>query len=103
ILFFFFSSRRRHTIFSRDWSSDVCSSDLAGMGPGPDPGVDLGPRAAGPDVGREPRRGPDRLRRRTRRTNPGGGTDMGLITPTELIPVEQLPPAHFIEIGRAQV
>src|SRR5690606_41146265 len=24
---FFFSSRRRHTIFSRDWSSDVCSSD----------------------------------------------------------------------------
>src|SRR6266511_6138416 len=25
---FFFSSRRRHTIFSRDWSSDVCSSDL---------------------------------------------------------------------------
>src|SRR5690606_4145793 len=27
--FFFFSSRRRHTRFSRDWSSDVCSSDLA--------------------------------------------------------------------------
>src|SRR5690606_41310814 len=26
---FFFSSRRRHTTFSRDWSSDVCSSDLA--------------------------------------------------------------------------
>src|SRR5690606_40316559 len=25
---FFFSSRRRHTSFSRDWSSDVCSSDL---------------------------------------------------------------------------
>src|SRR5690606_39549094 len=24
---FFFSSRRRHTRFSRDWSSDVCSSD----------------------------------------------------------------------------
>src|SRR5690606_40067907 len=24
----FFSSRRRHTTFSRDWSSDVCSSDL---------------------------------------------------------------------------
>src|SRR5690606_40420894 len=23
-----FSSRRRHTVFSRDWSSDVCSSDL---------------------------------------------------------------------------
>src|SRR5438270_13942837 len=28
-LFFFFSSRRRHTIFDCDWSSDVCSSDLA--------------------------------------------------------------------------
>src|SRR5690606_41174450 len=27
-----FSSRRRHTRFSRDWSSDVCSSDL-GFGP----------------------------------------------------------------------
>src|SRR5690606_40369328 len=26
---FFFSSRSRHTRFSRDWSSDVCSSDLA--------------------------------------------------------------------------
>src|SRR5690606_40357846 len=25
---FFFSRRRRHTIFSRDWSSDVCSSVL---------------------------------------------------------------------------
>src|SRR5690606_8978835 len=28
IMLFFFSSRRRHTRFSRDWSSDVCSSDL---------------------------------------------------------------------------
>src|SRR5690606_39560684 len=27
-----FSSRRRHTIFSRDWSSDVCSSDLSFLG-----------------------------------------------------------------------
>src|SRR5256886_7599255 len=26
--FFFFSSRRRHTRFACDWSSDVCSSDL---------------------------------------------------------------------------
>src|SRR5690606_40394737 len=29
---FFFSSRRRHTRFSRDWSSDVCSSDLGFAG-----------------------------------------------------------------------
>src|SRR2546429_4447002 len=28
IYIFFFSSRRRHTRCSRDWSSDVCSSDL---------------------------------------------------------------------------
>src|SRR6478672_7295951 len=28
--FFFFSSRRRHTRSDRDWSSDVCSSDLQG-------------------------------------------------------------------------
>src|SRR5206468_3324491 len=28
IFFFFFSSRRRHTRSDRDWSSDVCSSDL---------------------------------------------------------------------------
>src|SRR5260370_10407175 len=27
-IFFFFSSRRRHTRFKCDWSSDVCSSDL---------------------------------------------------------------------------
>src|SRR5574337_516536 len=27
-IFFFFSSRRRHTRLSGDWSSDVCSSDL---------------------------------------------------------------------------
>src|SRR2546422_5291378 len=29
LLVFFFSSRRRHTRCSRDWSSDVCSSDLS--------------------------------------------------------------------------
>src|SRR6266478_2352485 len=29
--FFFFSSRRRHTRFDCDWSSDVCSSDLRGL------------------------------------------------------------------------
>src|SRR5690625_7409361 len=28
IFIFFFSSRRRHTRWPRDWSSDVCSSDL---------------------------------------------------------------------------
>src|SRR6266480_7120169 len=31
-MFFFFSSRRRHTRLTCDWSSDVCSSDLNGDG-----------------------------------------------------------------------
>src|SRR3712207_6882340 len=31
IVLFFFSSRRRHTRYWRDWSSDVCSSDLPGI------------------------------------------------------------------------
>src|SRR5438270_11403848 len=33
LFFFFFSSRRRHTRFDCDWSSDVCSSDLEGRNP----------------------------------------------------------------------
>src|SRR5688572_31408800 len=33
--FFFFSSRRRHTRFDCDWSSDVCSSDLAARASAP--------------------------------------------------------------------
>src|SRR5688572_26847281 len=32
MVFFFFSSRRRHTRFDCDWSSDVCSSDLFAVG-----------------------------------------------------------------------
>src|SRR3989442_11712943 len=36
---FFFSSRRRHTICGRDWSSDVCSSDLDRGGGGAGGGV----------------------------------------------------------------
>src|SRR5688572_31062142 len=34
LCFFFFSSRRRHTRFDCDWSSDVCSSDLGSGGGG---------------------------------------------------------------------
>src|SRR5437660_2569425 len=37
-IYFFFSSRRRHTRWPRDWSSDVCSSDL---GDDPDHGSQL--------------------------------------------------------------
>src|SRR5260221_8105978 len=49
--FFFFSSRRRHTISLCDWSSDVCSSDLFALG------NFLGPLLLGPlfdTVGRKP-------------------------------------------------
>src|SRR5690625_6909813 len=41
ILSFFFSSRRRHTRWPRDWSSDVCSSDLF-------PANDCAPHPVGP-------------------------------------------------------
>src|SRR5256885_10027023 len=34
LVFFFFSSRRRHTRLQGDWSSDVCSSDLLNFGLG---------------------------------------------------------------------
>src|SRR5215203_6776484 len=51
--FFFFSSRRRHTRYWRDWSSDVCSSDLVGdlglvasFGEGFEAGLDQGAHPA---------------------------------------------------------
>src|SRR2546430_17718733 len=54
--FFFFSSRRRHTRFDCDWSSDVCSSDLAGAAPPGTPSIYTGvgvpqPPGPQPDVG----------------------------------------------------
>src|SRR2546430_3608605 len=39
--FFFFSSRRRHTRFDCDWSSDVCSSDLLPVGVEDEPALAL--------------------------------------------------------------
>src|SRR5207253_8607948 len=51
--FFFFSSRRRHTRWPRDWSSDVCSSDLA-------PSRLLGPAGSAQAL---PRRGRAGIRR----------------------------------------
>src|SRR2546422_6706422 len=44
VIVFFFSSRRRHTRCSRDWSSDVCSSDLVLQA------LDDGMRADAPEV-----------------------------------------------------
>src|SRR3712207_6608957 len=40
--FFFFSSRRRHTRYWRDWSSDVCSSDLWARSPSISAGATMG-------------------------------------------------------------
>ena len=57
--FFFFTSRRRHTRSDRDWSSDVCSSDLLpqGLDKGPvDPLRDPVVADNGVDDGAEPRR-----------------------------------------------
>src|SRR5690625_8023614 len=48
---FFFSSRRRHTRWPRDWSSDVCSSDLVsptGRGPGVTTGASTRPVGSWP-------------------------------------------------------
>src|SRR5207302_2337970 len=50
---FFFSSRRRHTRFSRDWSSDVCSSDLFMARPGERNGQTVGKQAVGIRVVRD--------------------------------------------------
>src|SRR6266508_5749469 len=46
---FFFSSRRRHTRWPRDWSSDVCSSDLL-AGQGLEPNSERQINLVGPDV-----------------------------------------------------
>src|SRR5690625_7939597 len=43
---FFFSSRRRHTRWPRDWSSDVCSSDLAGAAGQAERDIQLGEEVA---------------------------------------------------------
>src|SRR5215467_7661697 len=56
MFFFFFSSRRRHTRLQGDWSSDVCSSDLAAPVPGVGPGGRRAPRLRGPVRGHRPRR-----------------------------------------------
>src|SRR5579864_3753406 len=50
MFFFFFSSRRRHTRLTCDWSSDVCSSDLAGSGDGSVRLWSLGGQSAEPIV-----------------------------------------------------
>src|SRR5438105_11666791 len=83
--YFFFSSRRRHTMSTRDWSSDVCSSDLAPLGgrvrrgpegrrrprsPAAVPASGVGP-ASGPALEDDQRPRRRRTARRTARCGPG--------------------------------
>src|SRR2546429_6716133 len=63
---FFFSSRRRHTRCSRDWSSDVCSSDLEAAEPGSGAGADRGHGKGFCGPRREPWRANYRDRKSTR-------------------------------------
>src|SRR5439155_11918496 len=66
IILCFFSSRRRHTIWPRDWSSDVCSSDLP---VGEQPDRPWGRALRGGPAVRRPGRGLQaRLRRRAGRS-----------------------------------
>src|SRR3989449_7810474 len=76
--FFFFSSRRRHTRCSRDWSSDVCSSDL--------------PHAVGVLVGGAP--APRRDHQSRERSCPAGagGRRVGLSVPGEGQSTSAAPP-----------
>src|SRR5437763_14141441 len=85
--FFFFSSRRRHTRYIGDWSSDVCSSDLARPGAR---GPARTPRRSGAvhhwpwlEDGRggapsAPRGPGDRAAAAGRNDSRGGGTDMAI-------------------------
>ena len=64
---FFFSSRRRHTRYTSDWSSDVCSSDLCisnGFAQAPSPPTEAGDRihGAAKPVDPRPAASPDLLR-----------------------------------------
>src|SRR5207253_8975628 len=81
-LLFFFSSRRRHTRWPRDWSSDVCSSDLRETDR-PSGGRQPGAPAAAPTCAAVLRE--QHLARRDRRIGPreedrvgGGGRPDGL-------------------------
>src|SRR5438105_10104951 len=102
-LFFFFSSRRRHTRSTRDWSSDVCSSDLGELdhlhqaflarrtpgggdraprapvlrGLAVSPGVQVAPRAPRAAVPRLHRRRARASRRACARDAGGAGSESG--------------------------
>src|SRR6267154_3951742 len=66
LFFFFFSSRRRHTRWTGDWSSDVCSSDLLRVGGRDEQRHYLGARFEDCPLGEQRGRGGARKRQRGR-------------------------------------
>src|SRR5437016_13801245 len=70
MLFFFFSSRRRHTRLVSDWSSDVCSSDLENPSP-------VSPRSPTVTVTELPRQTRPSAPRRSEERRVGKGVDLG--------------------------
>src|SRR2546430_13374798 len=75
-LFFFFSSRRRHTRFDCDWSSDVCSSDLPRATAWPFSSISStgSPAVKSPSTRRTPAGNSDVRRSTTARTAPSSST-----------------------------
>src|SRR3712207_3565549 len=103
LFYVFFSSRRRHTRYWRDWSSDVCSSDLAPLPPG-DPRPDRGRRAVRRQVGvpGPDRERPDRLlpRRPLHRRRADRGEEAGRLVRDALHPAGDAQPARPGLVGR---
>src|SRR5216683_5935819 len=81
VSFFFFSSRRRHTRSDRDWSSDVCSSDLRR----PRPLVEARPGVRATDVARQSGHAPGPVAG-SRGTKPWMGEGLGQVNRRELRP-----------------
>src|SRR5690349_23803580 len=73
VFFFFFSSRRRHTRSLRDWSSDVCSSDLGGEGGAVVPAIGRADLERDPGAPGRAHQRIDELRRGDRRVVDGAG------------------------------
>src|SRR5256886_3934805 len=80
--FFFFSSRRRHTRFDCDWSSDVCSSDLLSLG--------LAPMIV------------DDLAEHLLRLNHERGMAVLLVEQNARLALELCPRAYVLEAGRSE-
>src|SRR5690606_18992017 len=123
LVIFFFSSRRRHTRFSRDWSSDVCSSDLfvekvdfiSGVGyPGGQAGRrELGIEWGGPELVFTPKCifdfDKEAGRMRVKSIHPGVGIDdlrasTGFdLGPLGDVPLTRLPEPEELELLRNEV